>query len=376
MKDVPMKTIPVQLGTASYEVLVSDGILSRAGKLALRALKRPPTLAIVVTSPRVRRHWGNILEASLRKAVLRFAVVEINDGEKNKNIRTLDRLLARLAALGADRNSVLIAFGGGVVGDTAGFAASIYMRGIPVIQVPTTLLAQVDAAIGGKTGVNLAAGKNMAGTFHQPSLVIADPQVLQTLDAREYRAGIFEVIKCGVIRDARLFHFMETNSSDVLSRESSALQRMISASVKVKSEVVSADERESGLRRILNFGHTIGHALEASSNYRSFLHGEAVGLGMIAAAEIGVACGITPPEDAERIIDCVMSYGPFPIVKTKPANILKLLVHDKKTVGGVPHFVLAEKIGTARITTGVTLDAIRNAVQSLREIGLPKAGKR
>lgn len=295
-------------------------------------------------------------------------VILVPDGESHKSLSTVERLLQEFVRAGADRGSLVIAFGGGVVGDIAGFAASVYMRGIPVAQVPTTLLAQVDAAIGGKTGVNLSEGKNLAGTFHQPRLVVCDNKVLATLSDREYRAGLFEVIKCGVIRDAGLFRFMEADDQAVLARKGPAVEKIVCAAVAVKAKVVAQDERESDLRRILNFGHTIGHALEAATGYRRFLHGEAVGLGMIAAAEIGVARGVTPPEVAARIVDTVMVYGPFPQVDVTAAQLMRHVATDKKAVAGVPRFVLASAIGKTAIVSGVTTAQIAAAVHSLREI--------
>lgn len=273
-----------------------------------------------------------------------------------------------MAAAGLDRNSVVLAFGGGVIGDLAGFAASIYMRGIPVIQIPTTLLAQVDASIGGKTGVNLPVGKNLVGTFHQPRTVLIDPQVLGTLPEREYRAGFFEVIKCGVIRDAGLFRSIERNQSRFLARHPAFLLKAIEASVRVKADVVSRDEREGGLRRILNFGHTIGHALEAEGGYKRLLHGEAVGWGMIAAARIGEQMGTTPKEVAARIERVVLQCGLLPRIRVKEAAILRRIRSDKKTLHGVLHFVLPTAIGKTMISDQVKPRHIRNAVDYLNKL--------
>jgi 3-dehydroquinate synthase len=345
-------------------VVIGTGILGRAGDYVAETTRG---LVAVVTSPNVWRPWGTILERSLRKAKLKYVVLEIPDGETRKNLNTVERLLHRFVAAGMDRHSTLIAFGGGVIGDTAAFAASIYMRGIQVVQIPTTLLAQVDAAIGGKTGVNLKEGKNLAGTFHQPRLVLIDPEVLGTLAPREFRAGLFEVIKCGVIRDARLFEYMEASRAALQCRHEEALTNVIAAAVRVKADVVAADEKESDLRRILNFGHTIGHALEAESHFRRFLHGEAVAWGMIAATEIGVNVGVTRMTDAERIIDLIMNYGPLPAVKADLNRVLKLLRADKKTVNGIPHFVLAKRIGAAKVVGGIDPQLIRAAVEGINQ---------
>lgn len=328
---------------------------------------------MVVTSSRIRELWGAELESGLKQAKFKFEVIEIDDGEPSKHLEAVEPLLRKFAKNGADRNSLVIAFGGGVIGDVAGFAASIYMRGIRVVQVPTTLLAQVDAAIGGKTGVNLPDGKNLVGTFHQPSLVLVDPKVLTSLSDREFRAGLFEVIKCGVIRDKSLFEFFENNLDAILRRDNKALLRIISDSVRIKADVVSKDEREGGLRRILNFGHTIGHALEADSSYAKFLHGEAVGWGMIAAANIGVASGVTPPKVAERIARLVSALGPLPSITASESSILRLVQTDKKTVSGVPHFVLPRKIGQVEITDKVKPGMIELVIREMRKSSASRA---
>jgi len=267
--------------------------------------------------------------------------------------------------LGVDRSSLVVALGGGVVGDTAGFAASIFMRGISVVQLPTTLLAQVDAAIGGKTGVNLRSGKNLVGTFHQPRLVLVDPEVLATQQEREFRSGIFEIIKCAAIRDRRLFRYLEQHRAGILSRHPLAVSAAIEGAVKVKAEIVSADERESDLRRVLNFGHTIGHAIEAANGYKNLLHGEAVAWGMVAAVEIGVNTGVTRQSDAERLIDLIMNYGPLPSVRANTSRIFAAVACDKKTVSGVPHFVLMRTIGKTRIVSGIDRNIIRAAVKGI-----------
>ena len=280
-------------------------------------------------------------------------------------MRTLESLLAKFAAALADRRSCVIAFGGGTIGDLAGLAASLYMRGIPVVQLPTTLLAQVDASVGGKTAVNLPAGKNMVGTFHQPALVIADTSFLSTLPDRDFRAGIFEVMKCGVIADSSLFAFCEKNVEKILARDPASLERIITASVKVKADVVSKDPHEAGLRRVLNFGHTIGHALEAAGDYRKLLHGEAVSLGMMAAAEIGVNMSATPPEVAERLIACILQFGPLPRLKTPIGRVTRYLATDKKSISGTPTFVLLDKLGSTVFRNDVPKPIVNAAIRSV-----------
>ena len=289
----------------------------------------------------------------------------MNDGEPAKRLQTVEQLAEQMVVAGADRRALLVAFGGGVVGDSVGFLASIFMRGIPVVQIPTTVLAQVDASIGGKTGVNLRSGKNLIGTFHQPRTVLVDPEVLETLDEREFRAGLFESLKCGVIRDRKLFEFMERESRKIRERDSKAIERIIIDSVRVKAGVVSADERESGLRRILNFGHTIGHALEAATGYDQVLHGEAVAWGMIAAAGIAYESQICDKRTAERIRAAVHAYGPLPSLRVQAQEVTARLKSDKKAVAGELHWVLPQKIGKVKIVSGIGSDVVEQAVNEI-----------
>src|SRR4051812_17626826 len=265
------RSITVNVPPRPYEASIEAGLLSRAGE-RVAALVPADTRLFIVTNPVVRAKWGAALEQSLKDAKLKCEFLEIPDGERVKTLATIENLSARLIKAGADRGAVLIAFGGGVVGDLAGFLASVFMRGVPVIQVPTTFLAQVDASIGGKTGVNLSAGKNLLGSFHQPLAVLTDPAVLATLPDREYRAGLFESLKSGVISSAEIFEFMEKERDRILQREPEMLEWLIAETVGVKARVVAEDEREGGQRRILNFGHTIGHALEAETKYKQYLH--------------------------------------------------------------------------------------------------------
>ena len=369
-----VRKITVKLKASPYNVLIEHGLLRQVGGQIARKLRKAPSFTVVVTSSRIRQLWGEELQSGLKNAKLKFEFAEIDDGEPAKNLANVESVLRTFSRLGMDRNSLVIAFGGGVIGDSVGFAASIYMRGIRVVHVPTTLLAQVDAAIGGKTGVNLLEGKNLVGTFHQPMLVLIDPNVLKTLSEREFRAGLFEVIKCGVIRDKALFEFFEDHLASVLRRDQAALMRIISDSVKIKAKIVAADEREGGLRRILNFGHTIGHALEAESGYKKFLHGEAVGWGMLAAAKIGVSSGITPVKVAQRIAHLVSSLGSLPALTASEENILRLIQADKKTIVGVPHFILATRIGRVEITDKVKPSMIEAAIRELRESSALQSG--
>jgi 3-dehydroquinate synthase len=346
----------------SYDVLIGKGLLATAGRRIERLVGASRYL--VVTSRTVEKLYADRLIASFTGRTP-VTVISIPDGERAKTPMMLTRVLEQFAKAGADRKSCVIALGGGVIGDLAGFAASVYMRGIPVVQIPTTLLAQVDAAIGGKTAVNLAAGKNLVGTFHQPGLVIADTTALRTLPQRELRAGLFEVIKCGAIRDVPLFRMMEGDAQALLAGKEAALEKVTAAAVKVKASVVAADEKESDLRRILNFGHTVGHALETATGYRTLLHGEAVGLGMIAAAEIGVNVGVTPETVAERVIACTLAYGPLPKPRVPMSSVLRALALDKKAEHSTPRFVLLDAIGSTVISKDVPVEVIKSAIRSV-----------
>ena len=360
-----MKRIRVNLRRNSYDVLIGRGLLGVAGRHLRRLAPAPTSRIFVVTSPTVRRHWGGPLEQSLQREKLGYSILEMKDGEPAKRLQTVEQLAEEMVKQGADRNALLVAFGGGVVGDCAGFLASIFMRGIPVVQAPTTVLAQVDASIGGKTGVNLRAGKNLIGTFHQPKMVLVDPDVLTTLDDREFRAGLYESLKCGVIRDKKLFDFMVTNVATILKRDGKALERVIRDSVRVKADVVAADERESDLRRVLNFGHTIGHALEAATSYTQLLHGEAVAWGMLGVTRIAHSAGFCDRETANQITRGVLAYGRLPRAVAMPDEVMARFKVDKKTVGGKIHWVVPTKIGKVKITSQVPEEVVRPVVAHL-----------
>ena len=351
-------------------MLVQRGLLRSSGEV-LRENAFNVTKAFVVSSEPILRLWGEILSQALTAAGHYATTLAIPDGETSKRLSTVEKAALQMVAAGADRHSVVFALGGGVVGDVAGLLASIFMRGIPVVQVPTTLVAQVDSAIGGKTGVNLTRGKNLIGTFHQPSAVLVDPNVLDTLPEREYRSGLFEAMKYGVIRNAEIFTLMESHRDAIVRRDGELLERLITDCIQVKADVVSADERESGERRILNFGHTIGHTLEAATKYRHFLHGEAVGWGMIAAAIVGRGMGVTDQATANRIIDLVRSYGELPKVNISGARVLQLLQSDKKTIGGVPQFVLARTIGQVEIVSNLKPKAVQRAIEEIVRMSRP-----
>lgn len=350
-----------------YQASIENGLLRRAGSVLSDLLPHASRI-FVVTVPPVRQRWGAKLVSSLKSSGFAPQVVVMPDGEPAKRLETIETLAEKLAKLGADRKTVIIAFGGGVVGDVAGLLASLYMRGVELVQIPTTVLAQVDASIGGKTAVNLVAGKNLIGTFYHPRVVLIDPNVLKTLPDREFRAGLYEALKCGIIGNVELFLRFEQNRVKILKRDPAELEWVIAQSVKLKAEVVSADEREEGLRRVLNLGHTIGHALESETGYRKFLHGEAVAWGMIAANNIALSVGRTDSVTAGRIADAILSLGKLPEVNVSPRKILTRLQADKKTQNGVVHFILPREIGKVEVASDVPESAVLDAVEELRRL--------
>ena len=365
--EAPMVRVPISVRLRPYEAVIESGLAECAGG-CLREVFPDRKRCFVVTVPPVRKKWGKKLMASLAAASWEAKIVEMRDGERHKTVATVEDLAEKLVRLGADRKAVMLAFGGGVVGDVTGFLASVYMRGVDVVQVPTTVVAQVDASIGGKTGVNLKAGKNLLGTFHQPRVVLIDPRILTTLPEREFRSGLYEALKCGIIGKPELFEGMEKQRNRILERDPVQLEWLIAESVKLKAEIVSADERESGLRRVLNFGHTIGHALEAETKYRHFLHGEAIAWGMIAASRIAAVSGITDEATAQRITRGVLGWGRLPGVTAEAQNIVRLLQADKKTKDGVVHFILPTKIGKVEVVNNVPSELVTEAVAELRKM--------
>ncbi|HVM91924.1 MAG TPA: 3-dehydroquinate synthase [Terriglobales bacterium] len=361
-----MIRIPVTAPSRSYEVLIESGSLERSGESLSSFVGG--RRAFIVTVPPVRKPWANVLVRSLAEANVKSEVLVMPDGESAKRLSTLEKLAEQLVKAGADRGTILIALGGGVACDVTGFLASVYMRGVDVIQIPTTVLAQVDAAIGGKTGVNLLAGKNLIGTFHQPRVVLIDPAVLKTLSPREYRAGLYESLKAGIIGEPSLFRLFEEKHKEILARDPEILERVIADSVRLKASVVSSDERESGLRQVLNLGHTIGHALEAETGYKLLLHGEAVGWGLVAATYIALSTGRLDSVTAGRIMNAVLGLGELPPLNVKIPNILNRLKFDKKTRQGVVHFILPREIGKVEITSDVTESDVRSALEEMRKL--------
>lgn len=354
-----MPSFRVETSSRSYDAIVERGIIARTAEFL------PPKAGtvFVVTTRDVWQLHGSKLEDALGPKL--HKVLYFSGGEDHKRLHEVERMAEEMVEAGADRSSLVVTYGGGIVTDVGGFLAAIFMRGIPVLQIPTTLLAQVDAAVGGKTGTNLVSGKNLIGAFHQPLAVLIDPDVLQTLPEREYRAGLFEIIKCGVIRSPRLFDVLVNQRADVLALDAVVVEDIISESVKIKAEVVTADEKEGDLRRILNFGHTIGHALESETAYSRFLHGEAVAFGMNAATHLARIHGLLPASECARILDCVQLYGPIPPLSGIPAtNLVARLGSDKKTIQGKIHFVLPTGIGEVKILSGIPPAEVLQATEA------------
>ena len=361
-----MRTVNVPLGDRSYPILIGKGLLPRLGRECKR-LGFATTCAIV-TDNRVGALYAGAAMESLQGAGFQPVVVTFPHGEKEKNLRNVQACYAQLAAHRIERKSFVVALGGGVVGDLAGFVAASYLRGLPFVQVPTTLLAQVDSSVGGKVGVNLPAGKNLVGSFHQPRLVLCDVDTLDTLEPREYRAGIAEIIKYGIICDTALFKELEEGLPRLLERNPEFLTRVVSRSCEIKAEVVGRDETEGGLRAILNFGHTIGHALEAVSRYGTYLHGEAISIGQVGAARFSADLTGLPLFEVARIDDLFQRAGLPVRVRVTPSlrrRLLEAMALDKKVSGGVPKFVLATRLGKVRFGCQVSPALLRQTLDQL-----------
>ena len=340
--------------------MAGSGLVATLAKRIERVTGRLPRRVFVLTSAPIWALWGETFLSSFAESPM---ALFLEPGEEYKTLKSAERLLRQMAQAGGDRGSLLIAFGGGIVGDVGGFLAAIYMRGIPYVQVPTTLLAQVDSSVGGKTGVNLPEGKNLIGSFHHPLAVFADIGVLGTLPERELKAGLMESVKAGIIRDRSLVRFMEEHADEVLGREARALEKVIAASIRMKAEVVKQDEREHGLRMILNLGHTVGHALEQATGYKALLHGEAVGWGMVAALYLARRRGTISSSQFERLENLIRLYGPLPALKLRVPKVVGATEGDKKNVGGVTRFVLPVGIGDAGVVEDVTAAELEAAVK-------------
>jgi len=360
-----VRIIKVPLGERSYEIRIGAGLLDNLGEECARLGfgKRCAIISDLHVAPR----YGIRALKALRECGFDCVLVTVAAGETSKSLRTVQACYDRLAAERLERKSFIVALGGGVVGDLAGFVAATYLRGIPFVQAPTSLLAQVDSSVGGKVGVNLKAGKNLVGAFYQPRLVLCDLDTLKTLPKREYRAGLAEVIKYGIIYDADLFARLEANLPQLLQRKVAILREVIARCCEIKSEVVRQDETESGLRAILNFGHTIGHALEAISHYGKYLHGEAISIGQAAAAQLSTQLLGLPEKDADRIVELLKRAGLPTEIRLARAQVSKLLVAmklDKKVSGGEIRFVLARRIGRVEIGQKVPGDLLARTIHS------------
>jgi len=354
----------VTTSTATYPVHLGTGVLA-ALPATIQALPGAVSKIVLLTSPAIEQHWAAPVVDPLKSAGYPVHLLCIPAGESEKRLATLEFLCEQLAALGADRDTLLIALGGGVLGDITGFLAAIYMRGLRFIQVPTTLLAQVDSSVGGKTGVNLAAGKNLVGSFHQPVAVFADIATLRTLPPRELRAGLQESVKSAVIRDPALFDFMEQNAAQAIAGDPATLEHIVEDSVRIKAAVVTADEFETGERAILNFGHTLGHAIEAATGYTALLHGEAIGWGMIAAVRLAQSRNAIVPQDAERIVALIHRTTVLPPFEATADNLVALTGRDKKKRSGVLRFVLPTGIGRVDLVRDVTEAELRTAATAM-----------
>jgi 3-dehydroquinate synthase len=359
-----MRTISVKTASAEYSVLVQAQLLETLERRVTALAGRQQTI-FVVTSPDIWSLWSQRFLASFSARKVRIHPLFVTPGERHKRLVTVERLAEEMSDAGAKRDALLVAFGGGVIGDMTGFLAAIYMRGVRYIQVPTTYLAQIDSSIGGKTGVNLRVGKNLVGSFHHPLAVLTDPAILSTLPAAELRAGLVESVKAAVLGDAGYFRWLEKNLDSLLEGEQRSLTRAIETSIQIKATIVSADERESGLRMLLNLGHTVGHAIEAVTRYRSLLHGEAIAWGMLATIHLSVARRTLSAADAQRIDELLFRLGPFPTFRASATALLEATSADKKHLQSARRFVLPVAIGKAIVVEDVSEKELLAAIDSM-----------
>ena len=358
-----MRNVKVPLGNRSYEIMIGTGLLARLGTECAR-LGLQPRCAII-SDTNVARRYGKAAQQTLGRAGFDTTLVTVPAGETAKSLKTVQACYDELAAQRLERKSFIVALGGGVVGDLAGFVAATYLRGIAFVQVPTTLLAQVDSSVGGKVGVNLKAGKNLVGAFYQPRLVLCDLDTLASLPKREFRAGLAEVIKYGIIYDSALFRRLERDLPKLLARDPQTLAAVVARCCEIKAEVVRQDETEGGLRAILNFGHSVGHALEAISHYGRYLHGEAISIGQVAAANLSARTLGLPKSEVKRIADLLRRAGLPTEVRLNAIQQKKLLAAmqlDKKVSGGEIKFVLARRIGKVEFGQKVPTALLREAI--------------
>ncbi len=358
------KIIHLTADSASYDITVGQRLLKTLHPRLLKLAAGKPYRPFLITSPNIWKLWAAQVRASFPEAQSP-TVLFLPPGERHKRLPAIEGLAEQLAGAGADRDSLLIAFGGGVIGDVTGFLAAIYMRGVPYVQIPTTLLAQVDSSVGGKTGVNLAAGKNLVGSFHHPRAVLADIDLLTTLPAAELRAGLAESVKAAIIADFKLFRYLEQKKAAVLAGDPASLLRVIASSIAIKAGIVAQDEKESGRRMLLNFGHTLGHAIEAATGYKKLLHGEAVAWGSLAALYVALGRQIITTEDFARMANLILSYGPLPRFRASAAALVALTASDKKTRSGRRAYVLPTAIGRAEVFFDVTDAELTTACEAM-----------
>jgi 3-dehydroquinate synthase len=357
--------VPLRIGSCRYDAIVTSNLLGRIGQYMRKCLSRK-TCAII-SDTNVGPRFANRIKRSLTSAGFKPTLITIPAGEKSKTLKQAGAICEQMIAAGLDRQSFVVGLGGGVIGDMSGFVAAIYHRGIPHVQVPTTLLAMVDSSIGGKTGVNTADGKNLLGVLHQPSLVIDDLDVLKTLPRREFNQGFAEIVKHAIIADAKMFRQLQSWKASSPQRPL-ALQRLVRRNIEIKSKIIAKDEYDrTGKRALLNFGHTVGHAIERAGNYRKFLHGEALSLGIVAACAISIKRAGLPPRQRDAVVSLLQRFHlPTRLPKNFPRNkIVNALKFDKKFQSGKIRFVVTPKIGAARVTNDVTLSDIREAVAAL-----------
>jgi 3-dehydroquinate synthase len=358
-----MKRLNIDLADRSYEILIGRGLLEKAGEWVMEIAR--PSRIVVITHPSINQLYGGKLSSGFSKANIPLDFIEVPEGEKSKSLEQAEKIYDQLLQWKCDRQTVLVALGGGVVGDLTGFIAATYVRGVSFVQIPTTLLAQVDSSVGGKTAVNHPLGKNMIGVFYQPKLVVVDLDTLKSLPEKEYKAGLAEIIKYGVIEDARLFEFLERQFQNILSHDSKALEHIIATSCAIKARVVEKDERESHYRMVLNFGHTIGHAIESLTGYSTYTHGEAVAIGMVYAAKLSQLTGRCTEDITRRITGLINNFGlPIQLPSLKAQDMIQTMYLDKKTAHKKIRFILVKAIGSIEIVDHIAESHIEEALKN------------
>ena len=358
-----MERIKVDLDSRGYEIIIGQDLLGQIG-VAVKRLNLTPRI-LIISNASIAGLYSDKIKDSLQDAGFEVKLVTVPEGEKSKSIGEAEFLYNKMLDLRLDRNASILSLGGGVIGDLSGFVAATYMRGIAYVQVPTTLLAQVDSSVGGKTGLNLPRGKNLVGAFYQPRLVYIDTDVLKTLSDDELKAGLAEVVKYGVIRDKKLFEYLEENIDAILNKDPAMLEHIIACSCRIKAEVVSEDERESGLRAILNYGHTVGHAIEVTSGYGMYKHGQAVAIGMAYAGRIALKLEMITEETLQRQTDLLKKIGlPVELPDMDLTKITEAILLDKKIEADKIRFILPQRIGKVIIHPDISLDLIKEVLST------------